>query len=472
MANSIIEQSPLYEFLPVGQDIIYVVSNATAVSTETKVKFGVDVHISYASINMNTSNDLIGTFKTTPNNAGVGMFDLRSIIENYVKADNMAYGGSEYKGTLTTPNVKHPLHIIDKFSQNHSVVRNMQLRFFVEYLGATDAAGDQDDNVVRRAVGTSIDSDPYVVFNGYLNYTDVLTIQNANFGYDLTDFKIGNSTRKFLTNAPNTLYANGDDYGTLSFIVENSLTYILLSNITFDYYDSTDSLLSTETVIANAANGAYALWGASSIKQILHVGCYPGNRQNTSATFRGYITAGSVAYYDVYLKSASFDMTEKKRIYVNCPNQKGYESIRLTWLNQWGVWDYYTFTQKSIRSTSTQGSTYNQLEGTWNEGKYRIDSFKGGKKAFRVNATERITMNTEFVTEADTVVFEELINSPEVYMLKGYEKIVETTSALNQYVTPVRLLTSSFTKKTIANDKLMQYTFEVEKSKTLRTQSV
>ena len=197
---------------------------------------------------------------------------------------------------------------------------------------------------------------------------------------------------------------------------------------------------------------------------------FPGNRQNTSATFRGYINAGSVAYYDVYLDGYT-QYTEKKRIYVNCPNQKGYESIRLTWLNQWGVWDYYTFTQKSIRSTSTQGSTYNQLEGTWNEGKYRIDSFKGGKKAFRVNATERITMNTDFVTEADSVVFEELINSPEVYMLKGYQTDI-TDSALNQYVIPVRLTTSSFTKKTIANDKLMQYTFEVEKSKTLRTQSI
>ena len=46
------------------------------------------------------------------------------------------------------------------------------------------------------------------------------------------------------------------------------------------------------------------------------------------------------------------------------------------------------------------------------------------------------------------------------------------SSALNQYVTPVRLTTSSFTRKTIANDKLIQYTFEVEKSKTLRTQAV
>ena len=68
-------------------------------------------------------------------------------------------------------------------------------------------------------------------------------------------------------------------------------------------------------------------------------------------------------------------------------------------------------------------------------------------------------------------MFEELINSPEVYILQGYQDDINF-SALNQYVTPVRLTTSSFTKKTVANDKLIQYSFEVEKSKTLRTQSV
>ena len=68
------------------------------------------------------------------------------------------------------------------------------------------------------------------------------------------------------------------------------------------------------------------------------------------------------------------------------------------------------------------------------------------------------------------MIFEELINSPEVYQLEGFQS--DTFTAFNQYVTPVRLTTSSFTKKTIANDKLIQYTFEIEKSKTLRTQSI
>ena len=81
-------------------------------------------------------------------------------------------------------------------------------------------------------------------------------------------------------------------------------------------------------------------------------------------------------------------------------------------------------------------------------------------------------MNTGFVTEDDTVMFEELINSPEVYVLDGFDSTDSTYSLLTNYVTPARVTTSSFTRKTIANDKLMQYTFEVEKSKTFRTQAV
>jgi len=74
---------------------------------------------------------------------------------------------------------------------------------------------------------------------------------------------------------------------------------------------------------------------------------------------------------------------------------------------------------------STKGSTYQQLEGTWNESTYKINGFKGGKKAFRVNATEKITMNTDFVSESESEWFEELINSPEVYILEGFQSDIK-----------------------------------------------
>ena len=80
-------------------------------------------------------------------------------------------------------------------------------------------------------------------------------------------------------------------------------------------------------------------------------------------------------------------------------------------------------------------------------------------------------MNTDYISVNDNTILEELINSPEVYLLDGFQSDANY-SLLNQYVTPVRLSTSSFARKTVANDKLIQYTFEIEKSKTFRTQSV
>ena len=80
MANSIIEQHPKENRMPVGQPVIFSVSNTGIVANETKVKFVAQVHISSAQdVNLSTTTNRIGIFKTTPNNAGVGMFDLKTM---------------------------------------------------------------------------------------------------------------------------------------------------------------------------------------------------------------------------------------------------------------------------------------------------------------------------------------------------------------------------------------------------------
>jgi hypothetical protein len=459
MAVSIIEQSPYsFTLLPVGQELIFVVSNQTAVANETRVKFVAEVYIGTAALNPSVDTP-IGTFKTTPNNAGVGMFDLRNVVENYVKADNMAFNQSKYKTIVTSATKRHPIHLIDQYSLNTNAVKFMAVRFSVEWLNATTA----------QIESTRANSGLFTISNGYIKHTDILTKSGNNFGYDDSKrFLLLNSTSEFLTNAPSIQYANLEDYGTIAFA-----TAFNLDRIRLKYYDSDNIQIGIQEMHRTWTNGAFSTFALNSTYSIIYFGCFPGNLQNWSSVFQGItssIEGGSITVQA--LDSGLSPISQVYTIKLNCPNGKGYEPIRLCWLNQWGAWDYYTFTQKSIKSTSTSGATYNQLAGTWNESLYRPDSYKGGKKAFRVNATEKITMNSDFVTEDEAVIFEELVNSPEVYLLKGYEDIVETTSVLNQYVTPVRLLTSSFTKKTIANDKLMQYNFEIEKSKTLRTQAV
>ena len=470
-SNSTIEQQPLYTQLPVGQEVIFVVSNAPIVSAETKVKYCAEVHISDSTPpNPSVATDLIGVFKTTPNGEGVGIFDFRNVVENYVSADNLAGLGSSYKTSVVTESNSKPLHLIDKYSTNTNSVRHLVIQFYVEYLGADTSR----PNIVSRADGTSVNSDQFTLFNGYLKYTDVLTMGGStnpfDFGYNLSSFNLSSNTDKFLTNAPKEQTCNINDYGTLAFLAPNdNVNEFLLT-----YFASDGSTLGSESVYRTEANGAYDTFTADVKNRILYFGCFPGNLQNWSSTFTAPLLLAGIKGGSIRVQakdSGGGRISSAYTINVNCDELKGYESIRLCWLNQWGAWDYYTFTKKSTRNITTQGTTYNQLEGTWNESRYRIDSYKGGKKAFRVNAMERISMNTDFVSEDFNTMFEELVNSPEVYMLDEYQSD-GVSSALNQYVTPVRLTTSNFTRKTIANDKLIQYTFEVEKSKTLRTQAV
>ena len=465
---TIIEQEPLYPQLPVGQEVIFVVSNNTIVASQLNVRFIADVYISDTiPTSITTTSIPTATFKTTPNNAGVGIFDFKQVVENYVSADNMAYDFSEYKSVSTTDNTPHPIHLIDKYSRNKKAARWLTIQFKTQYTDATSG-----DVVTPQALfAVSVD---YQLFNGYLKYSDILTMgtgSTANdFGFDLGNFNLSSGTDRFLTNAPKIQYANLEDYGTLAFLApDDNLSYIKLI-----YKNSSNVQIGTENVNRLGANGAYnGTYSSRIYQQLMYFGCFPANLQNWSTTFNALVSAGTIQGGSIVVQAFSNSQAISKEytININCANLKGYESIRLCWLNQWGVWDYYTFIQKSVRSISTKGSTYEQLAGTWNEAVYRVDSYKGGKKAFRVNATEKITMNTDFVSESENDMFEELINSPEVYILEGYQTD-GSFSALNQYVKPVRLTTSSFTKKTVANDKLIQYTFEVEKSKTLRTQSV
>jgi len=469
-----IEQEPLYPLSVVGAEIIFTALDAATVSAYFNVKYIAEVHISTVDINLATTTAIVGTFKTTPNNTGAGMFDFRPILESFVSPDNLAALGSSYKTDATSAIITHPLHLVDKYSMNDDVLRYLKIRFTIE--GSVTAS----DTPIPIS-GAVADSTQYTLINGYLKYTDVIDVFNGEFGYKTTGFYFNDvgstpplaTPSSYLTNAPLVQYAKDTDYGTVSFISTDNGTNNILDKFTITYYDSSGSTIGTADDIDNTdANGGFTTFSTDSKKQLMHLGCYPANLRNWSTNFAAVLALGTLDYYTVAgFNAAGRRITEVLNIYLLCPNLKGYESVRLTWLNQWGVWDYYTFTMKSTKTISTKGSTYEQLAGTWNESYYLPSGYRGGKKAFRVNATEKISMNTDFVNEAESQWFEELINSPEVYILEGY-RVDQSLSMLNQYVVPVRLTTSSYTKKTVANDKLIQYTFEVEKSKTLRTQSV
>jgi len=462
-----IEQKPLLNHLPVGMQTIYTVSLST-LATYFNVKFIAEVYIStVVTISFATVSSRIGIFKTTPNNAGVGIFDLQPILESYVSSQNTGFGESQYKTVDYSLDTPHPIHLIDKFCKNVEGIRSLAVRFKAE--GSTTATGPVLD------LGLTTNGRQLYFFNGVLHQDNPLTYTSGNYGFNFTKANLYTvrTGGKFLTNAPTTQYANIDDYGTVGML--NFLpggTADKVNTLNFEYF-KTDGTSVTQSITQSTNTG-----GCNSLADVncmfLFAGIYPANLRNRSTTFQNLVAAGTLDYYTVQAESTSSgQLSQKYTIYINCPNTKGYESIRLTWLNQWGAWDYYTFTQKSIKSLTKNSTTYTQMSGTWNDSKYLIHGYKGGKKNFRVNSTERIVVNTDFISEDHSAWFEELINSPQVYILNGFDanETSPYNTITNKYVEPVLITTSDYIKKTVANDKLVQYTFNMERNKTRQTQT-
>ena len=453
--------------VPAGQQLIFAVQDKTIVAASYNVKYLAEVHVGSGAMNLSNNDNLIGTFKTTPNNEGSGIFDLRPILETFVNSDNDASTGSSYK---LDADIDFPMHLIDHFALSEKGTKIFAINFRVQYsLTETSPILQSDPEP----------SEQYLLFNGVLQYDDVLTLDKGNYGYDLSRFSFaGDDTLQFLSNAPTTQYARITDYGTLPFFNWTVPPGVFLNNIakvTYTFYNPA-GVQGTFDVLNGVGTGGVDNITFQAKDFIMYVAAFPANLRQANAAIDTLllVTGGDkITHYTIQLTDEHDNVSALNTVNIICPNLKGYEAVRLTWLNQWGTWDYYTFTMKSTRTISTKRIPYTQQGGTWNESTFKIKGWKGGKKNFRVNTTEKIKLNTDFVTEDEGVWFEELINSPEVYIVNEY--VFERSpydTITNKYIEPVTLTTSSYVKKTIANDKLMQYTFEIEKSKMQRTQAI
>ena len=498
MANLILEQQPKYDPFPVTQPVIFTVSDSTVVANQTRVKLIANIYIDVEKANLGTAATKIATLKTTPNNVGVGMFDLRPILESYVNSDNLASGNTStnapvnaiaptYKGASYSLSKQFPIHVIDKFALSENTIKWLSVKFQIEYLDA-DAT---QPNVVTTD-GDFLFTPDYLFYNGYLSHTDNLTGStfSSNFGWNLEkagyaldgsdiSFIQNSNTSNYLTPCPKELFARSTDYGTLA-------TFNILTNASFEtgssgdttrkysqtqinMYDASDSLLVSFNIDNNYANGGCIQTITNARGMIIFSGVYPANLNNWSTDFQTHI--GNTSYYTIKGLGSSGLITAEYRINIICANSFGYEGIQLTWLNKFGTWDYYTFNQKSVRSLNTTKSQYTQLGGTWNQATYQPHGYKGGMKNFRVNAKESIKLNTDYLNDLQSEWMEGLFNSPEVYILTG-ETTTDNAGLINKYLQPVILSTTGYTRKTVANDKLIQYTIDVERNKELRTQTV
>lgn len=124
-----------------------------------------------------------------------------------------------------------------------------------------------------------------------------------------------------------------------------------------------------------------------------------------------------------------------------------YEPIKLSFLNRFGAIQDVWFFKKSIGSFQTNREKYNRFIVNPN-GTY--DTTKHQRKVFSTSTRKSIKLNTGYVDESYNDVMQELMQSEYVW------------SKIGDVVRPVNVKDNSLTFKTSVNDKLIEYSIELE----------
>tara|TARA_R100001530_G_scaffold104917_1_gene73149 strand:- start:501 stop:1973 length:1473 start_codon:yes stop_codon:yes gene_type:complete len=487
----IIKQTPLYRMLATDEEIIFVVEDTTIVANNFKVKFIAEVWLSDASGNP-FSQTKIATLKVTPNNAGSGIFDFSRILEAYVSPDYLGgetinAGGTQYYSQYNTVNFSdtqpHSIHQIDKHSINRNACKLFGVKFKVEY--ATTQTG-------TLTTTSALNSPFFYIHNAVRQEDDTLSINSANgwfgYNYQFNNYVLNSASGKFLTNAPTTQYIGLADYCTIGYFNQSdaaagsnnagtllgdivgtgSAANRLVKKIEIQFYyngSTTGSAISH----TNATSSGSLHWQSANPKvQIQYTGVGTANIVGA-----GNSLPANWDYYTIIAYDDADAVISDTYYFYNQEVCKGFEKFRLTWLNRLGVWDYFNFTKKNVRKVNSKRETYQQIKGSWNEAKYKKHGYKGGTKTFSTNSKEVVTLQTDYITEEAAAWLEELFTSPDVFVLqeRSTDSSLGTISNLvNKYVQPCVVTTSSYTKKTTANDKLKQYTIDIEMSHNKRIQ--
>jgi hypothetical protein len=133
---------------------------------------------------------------------------------------------------------------------------------------------------------------------------------------------------------------------------------------------------------------------------------------------------------------------------IQCPYK--YTPVRILWKNRFGQFDWINMWYKNVQDFTTEQRVYQPQLGTWNSSTLTYDAYQSATQRYIVDATQTLTVNTDYLPEAYNEIFKQLLVTDEAYWM--YDQT-------NSLVKPLTIKTSNIAFKTGVNDKLIQYTF-------------
>jgi hypothetical protein len=345
-----IRQSPTQPNMA-NNNLVYAVTSNS--SSAPQFQFVVD-------LTLDGSNTVLQRIKQQPNPNNTGVFDMGSIITNYLDSDN------NWKAA--------------PFSTASQAAKRFDVKFGEQY-----GTSSSSSVILYTGVG-AVSGSPAVTASAYLYTINGLVDPNDKVDWNFpsasyfTASAVSTTTtfskQHALTNAPLTQNIQDGEYATISLINGNftdstsSAQDIYLVDVTV--YDATGSEIDQYDLANITSNGGGprlnigTLWGAIATSQkagtqLITVGVGPQNLAdggNTLPTNWAYYTVNA---YGQQAASTTNESGSYATLRFNKEGaQCGYDGVRFAWKNEFGVWDYYTFTLQTDKSFGIERANYEQ----------------------------------------------------------------------------------------------------------------
>jgi hypothetical protein len=212
------------------------------------------------------------------------------------------------------------------------------------------------------------------------------------------------------------------------------------------YKGNLGSVIPTRIIYSGSnGNGTYNLVAstnttATQIEQVP----YAPNESGFPLTGLGAGDAYSLQAY-----SGSVSIGAKLNFNIICRNK--YPNVRVWWKNRFGQFDKFNFNGVSKEQFNTEARTYQPQIGNWNSRTFSYSSTDTSIQKYIIDSNEKLTVNTDWVSESYNDIFKQLLVSEEIYWQYN-----EQTGGSE--LKPLTIDTSTLDFKSHVVDKLIQYT--------------
>jgi hypothetical protein len=242
-------------------------------------------------------------------------------------------------------------------------------------------------------------------FNGVFNPIDYLS-------YNPNIWVLSDANSQWLTDCPRIEVTETDklNIGFLN-LTTNEGKYLEVSSYEADgsFADTVTILNPYNTISANGdrsidVNVGYA-WLNSLVTGDLSSGIAPFLVSPGSYTIR-------------MLDSASAVSSETLTIYIVDQCTKN-NPVRFKFMNNYGKYDYFTFLGASKKNTDIKRNNYKSDSYKWSTSGYLGNSKNRGNTQFETKLDDTINVQSDWITQAQSIWLEQLLTSPDVYVYEG-----------------------------------------------------